>query len=100
MHEIVCPVAGQAGDFIAEVHITRFLEELDFILGCNFIEHLAQVVVIQNLIFHAFDVTMDAQGRRLPRKQMEVRRILFVHELEKGIDFSHRILLMVARVSG
>ena len=101
LHKKIGPVTGQTWNLIAEIGITGLFKKLDFIFSGYFIEHGAQFVIFQHLVFDPFDVTVDTQGRRLAGHKVQVGCILLMHQFEKGINFCHgQLLKWVNRISG
>ena len=88
--EEVGPVAGHAGDLVAEIHVARFLEDLDLHFRRDFVDHRLEFVVGQRGVIHADEVAVDAQHRRVARGKMEVRGFLLGHQFEEGVDPGHR----------
>jgi len=71
-------IPGEAGDLVSKVQVARFLESLDLVLRCDFIEHGTEVVVVENLELDALELSSNPQHRLLSRNQMKVRGLLFV----------------------
>ena len=54
-------------DFVAEVHVARFLEGFDFVIRRDFVEHGLEGVILQRGIIHALKLAVYAQHRRVAR---------------------------------
>jgi hypothetical protein len=79
---------------VAEVHIARLLEQLDLVLGRDFVEHGTQIVAGQRFVFDPLDFAADSQGRRLAGHEVQVGGALLVHQFEKRVDFGHGSLFV------
>src|SRR5712692_2332568 len=87
------PEARHAGNFVPEVHVAGFFEQLDLGVGGDLIEHPLELVVLQNLVLDPLQLSVDTQNRLLAGHQVKVRRDLIEHELKKRINFRHRTAL-------
>ena len=87
--EKVGAVPRFAGDFIAEIDIPGFLEDLHFEFRRDFIEHRLQLVIFEGCKLDSLHLAPNSQYRLRTRRKMQIRRALLIHQVEKGINLCH-----------
>ncbi len=87
--EKIGPVAGKAGQFIAEIHIARFLKNLYLFFWRDFIEHLLQFGVFQNFIPDFLHLPPQPDQRLVVGRQMQIGRADFIHQFKKSVYLGH-----------
>jgi len=65
LHKKIGTVPGEPGNFVTEIDISGFLENLDLIFRCDLIKHSLEIVVFQGLVFHPLDFPPQSQCRGL-----------------------------------
>ena len=78
-------------NFVAEIHVAGFFEDLDLVLRRDFVEHRLEIVVFQRRMIHAMQFAVDAQHGVVARRKVQVRGLLLEHQIEESINFRHKI---------
>ena len=78
-----------SGNFVTEIDVGGFLEELDFPFRRDLINHRLEVVVPKRRIIDAHEFAIDAEHRRIVGGEVKVRGFLLGHEFEECVDASH-----------
>ena len=76
-------------NFVAEIHVPRFLEELDLVLRRDLVEHGLERVALQRRVVHPLQFAVDPQHGRVAGGQMHVRCFLLQHQVEESVNFRH-----------
>src|SRR5215471_11533732 len=82
---------GNVRDFVAEIDVAGFFELLYFVFWRDFIEHLFEIIVFQRRMVDALELAIDAEHRIIARSQVKVRSLLLEHQVEKCVDFGHKL---------
>ena len=77
--EEIGPKPGDIGNFVAEINVAGFLEDLDLVLGGDFIEHGFERIVLQRREIDPLQFAADAQDRRIARGEVQIRGALLEH---------------------
>ena len=88
--------AGDVRDFVAEIHVAGFLEDLDLVLRRDFVEHRLELVVLERRMIHALQFAVDAQHGVVARRQVQVRGLLLEHQVEESINLRHKCCTVCA----
>ena len=85
---------GHVRDFVTKVHVPGFFIQFDFVVGRDFVEHRPEGVVVQWRIIDPVQFAVDAEHGRIARGEVQVRGFLLEHQIEEGINFGHKRVLI------
>ena len=78
------------GDFIAEVHVTRFFVLFDFVVWRDLVEHRLEPVVLERRVIDPVQFAVDTEHGRIAGGEVQVRGFLLEHQIEESINFCHK----------
>ena len=81
--EKIRAIAGEAGIFVAEIHVAGFLEDFDFLLAGDLVNQRLEIVVLQRGHIHPHEFAIDAKHRRVSGGKVQIGSALLLHELEE-----------------
>ena len=81
---------GHAGNFVAEVDVAGFFEDLDLVLRRDLVEHRLERVVLQRRVTDSLHFAANAHDGLRARSQVQVRGPDLHHEVEKRVNLRHR----------
>ena len=62
LHEVVGTVARQPRNLVGEIDVACLLELFDFVLWCDFVQHLLEVIAFQDCIPHTLQLTAHPEN--------------------------------------
>src|SRR5438093_5477 len=78
-------------NLVAEIDVTGFFELLDLKLGSDLVEHFFEIVIFEWRMVHPLQLAIDAEHGVVSRGQVQVRSLLFEHQIEECVNFSHKL---------
>ena len=81
-------------NLVAEIHITGFLEHFDLVLRRDLVQHSLEFIVLQRRMVHALQLAVNPEHWVVARRQVKVGRLLLEHQIEKCIDFCHKLCIV------
>src|SRR4030095_14901155 len=89
--EEIGAIAREARELVAEIDITRFFEDLDLVFRSDLVHERLESIAFERRHVDADEFTMNSQHRRIARGEVQIRSVLLLHELKKGIDLCHGV---------
>ena len=81
--EEIRAITRHAWNFVTEIDIGSFFEDLDLPFRGDLINHRLELVVFERGIIHADELAVDAEHGRITCGEMKVGCLLLSHELEE-----------------